>query len=75
MIKPRTSVAPAHYLVCDRCGFLWDIEAGGPDLGEFVFGRGDPTVCAAGQSEELWRFSRLEPARAHAGLVRDRRNP
>lgn len=51
-----TGIADAHYVVCDQCAHIWDIESGWPD----------PIVCPNCGGNALWRFAMLTHARQHA---------
>jgi len=54
-----TGIDLAHYVVCDRCGHLWDIEPQWPD----------PIVCPACQHQALWRFPNWPDAQAHSDMI------
>jgi hypothetical protein len=58
-----TGIDGANYIVCDSCGWLWDIDQRWKD----------PTYCPrCREARPLWRFPTLEPASNHSHLIEDR---
>ncbi len=56
MAEGNSGITDAHFVVCDACGYLWDIEPQWPD----------PILCPHCKHTALWRFPALEQARFHS---------
>jgi hypothetical protein len=52
-LEALTGIIVADYMVCDRCGYLWDIDVEWPD----------PIICPHCENRALWRYGSLPMAR------------